>query len=259
MYTRSITFDGPGRHRLRVQTRHSVHQIDQIRLSTTQTTRPKSAEPARKEEQAPGSINEIVLDVTGASSLHGEFRIVNERAASVGKALEVAGTTEAFEVYPAHTQVGRVTPGSSEFTLKLRRDNLGVLLRRTLDYKYPNQRGEVYIADAEGDEPEWQSAGVWYLAGSNTFYHSYLRKSGELGKSAPVMMSSNRRFRDDEFLIPRDLTEGRSAIRVRVKFTPVEIPLLPGRVVDELAWSEIRYHAYCYVMPEAGLSAQSEP
>jgi hypothetical protein len=72
-------------------------------------------------------------------------------------------------------------------------------------------------------------------------------------------MSSNRRFRDDEFLVPRDLTAGRSAIRIRVKFTPVEIPLLPGRPVDELAWSEMRYKAYCYVMPEVRLSGRSEP
>lgn len=162
---------------------------------------------------------------------------------------KVAGG-EPVEIYPAHTQVGRTTGGTSEFTVKLRRDNLGVVLRRTLDYKYPNQRAEIYVAEAAGGAPEWRPAGAWYLAGSNTFYHSYPRKAGELGKSAPVVMSSNRRFRDDEFLIPRDLTAGRSAIRLRVEFTPVKIPLLPGRPVDELRWSEMRYKAYCYVMPE---------
>ena len=172
---------------------------------------------------------------------------------------EQGGAMGRVEVYPAQTQVGRITTGRSEFTITLRRDNLGVLLRRTLDYKFPNQRALVYVADTgSGDtgsgEPEWQPAGVWYLAGSNRFYHSYPRKAGELGKSAPVVMSSNRRFRDDEFLIPRDLTEGRSAIRVRVEFTPVEIPLLPEGPVDELAWSEIRYTAYCYVMPEVRLA-----
>ena len=64
------------------------------------------------------------------------------------------------------------------------------------------------------------------------------------------MQTSNRRFRDDEFLVPRDLTAGRSAIRVRVKFTPVAKPLFPGYPLPELAWSEIRYEAYCYVVPE---------
>ena len=63
------------------------------------------------------------------------------------------------------------------------------------------------------------------------------------------MQTSNRRFRDDEFLIPRDLTAGRTAIRVRVKFTPVDRPLFPGRPLDEQAWSEFRYDAYCFVFP----------
>jgi hypothetical protein len=249
----SITFKRSGRHRLRLQVRDSVHRIDQIWLSATQTRRPESAKPVEKREQPPGSIDQIVLDATDASGLHGAFRIVDEPAASVGKALEVGGTTGRVEIYPAHEQVGRTTTGSSEFTMSLRRDNLGVLLRRTLDYKYPNQRAEVYVTDAEVRKPDWQSAGVWYLAGSNTFYHSYPRKAGELGKTEPVVMTSNRRFRDDEFLIPRHLAEGRSAIRIRVKFTPVEIPLLPGRRLDELAWSEMRYKAYCYVMPEVTL------
>ena len=108
-----------------------------------------------------------------------------------------------------------------------------------MDYKYPNQRAKVYVADGPaGQEADWKYAGVWYLAGSNTCYHSYPRKAGELGKSDPKVQTSNRRFRDDEFMVPRHLTEGRSAIRIRVEFTPVEIPLLPGRDLDELAWRE---------------------
>jgi hypothetical protein len=43
-----------------------------------------------------------------------------------------------------------------------------------------------------------------------------------------VVQTSNRRFGDDEFLLPRQLTAGRSSIRVRVKFTPVATPLFPG-------------------------------
>ena len=42
---------------------------------------------------------------------------------------------------------------------------------------------------------------------------------------------------------------GRSAIRVRITFTPVKIPLFPGHPLPELAWSELRYDAYCWVMP----------
>lgn len=155
------------------------------------------------------------------------------------------------EIYPAHTDRGRSTKGASEFTLKLEPKNYGVLLRRKLDYAFPNQRAEVFVADAskgqEGDALKWQPAGTWYLAGSNTCVYSNPKE--ELGATVHVVQTSNRRFRDDEFLLPRDLTEGRSAVRVRVKFTPVKRPLFPGHPLPELAWSEIRYTAYCFVMP----------
>jgi len=156
----------------------------------------------------------------------------------------------AEEFYPAHVEKERHTTGMSEFTLKLRPDNLGVMLRRTLDYSYPNQRAEVFIADASdgGNPADFKPAGIWYLAGSNVCVYS--NPKGELGTTQHIIRTSNRRFRDDEFLVPRDLTQGRSAIRVRVKFTPVDRPLLPGHPLPPLAWSEIRYDAYCYVMPE---------
>jgi len=253
----SVKFKNNGLHRLRVQIKNGDHALDQIWLSATQKTRPENGDPVKKVESQSGSIDQIVLDVTDAKGIYGEFKITDDATASTGKFIKVTGSPVdkrgPMEVYPAHTEIARKTTTSSEFTLKLRDDNLGVMLRRTLDYKYPNQRAKVYVADPGQDKPDWKYAGVWYLAGSNTCYHSYPRKAGELGKSDPKIQTSNRRFRDDEFLIPRDLTEGKSAIRVRVEFTPVKIPLLPGREVDELAWSEIRYKAYCYVMPEVKL------
>ncbi len=162
----------------------------------------------------------------------------------------------------ATTQSG----GTSEFTLKLEPKNYGVLLRRKLDYAFPNQRAEVYIASEATplartslvgvgarntqhiNESVWKLAGTWYLAGGTTCVYS--NPKDELGATQHVVETSNRRFRDDEFLVPRDLTEGRSVIRVRVKFTPVKIPLYPGQPLPELAWSEIRYDAYCFVMPK---------
>ncbi len=155
------------------------------------------------------------------------------------------------EIYPAQTDRGRTTKGTSEFTLKLEPANFGVLLRRKLDYKFSNQRAEVFVADAgrkrEGGDWDWQPAGTWYLAGSNTCVYS--NPKDELGTTQHIVQTSNRRFRDDEFLIPRNLTEGRSAIRVRVRFVPVRRPLFPGHPLPELAWSEMRYTAYCFVMP----------
>lgn len=160
------------------------------------------------------------------------------------------------EAYPAHTQTGRTTKTVSEFELDIQKDNLGVLLRRTLDYQFPNQRAKVFVADSQDVEARWQYAGVWYLAGSNTCYHSDPREvgeAGELSESTPQIVTSNRRFRDDEFLISRRLTQGTSRIRVRVEFTPVAISLLPEMAVPDLAWSEMRYHAYSIVMPDFDL------
>ena len=163
-------------------------------------------------------------------------------------------TAQGKEIYPAHTDRGRKTAGTSEFELALSPNNLGVLLRRKLDYSFPNQRAEVFVSDPSKAKPDWKPAGVWHLAGANTCVYS--NPKDELGPAEHRVQTSNRRFRDDEFLLPRDLTKGRKAIRVRIHFTPVSIPLFPGHRVAELAWSEIRYQAYCYTMPEAGFATR---
>jgi hypothetical protein len=156
-------------------------------------------------------------------------------------------TLRGREIYPAHTDRGRKTSGTSEFTLNLLPNNFGVLLRRKLDYSFPNQRAEVFVADATTPAPEWKPAGIWYLAGANTCVYSNPKE--ELGATQHVVQTSNRRFREDEFLVPRELTRGRSRLRVRIQFTPVKVALFPGHPQPELAWSEIRYDAYCYVLP----------
>jgi len=149
------------------------------------------------------------------------------------------------EIYPAHTDRGRKTKGTSEFTLAVDPKNLGVLLRRKLDYSLPNQRAEVRVLNS--DQKTWDLAGIWYLAGGNTCIYS--NPKDELGATEHNVQTSNRRFRDDEFLISRDLTRGRDKIRLRIKFTPVNTPLFPGHPLPELAWSEIHYKAYSYRFP----------
>jgi hypothetical protein len=149
------------------------------------------------------------------------------------------------EIFPETEDRGRTTKGASEFRLRLRPDNLGVLLRRKLDYSFADQRAEVFIADSS--KSSWQLAGIWYLAGSNTCVYSNPKQ--ELGAAEHKVEASNRRFRDDEFLIPRVLTQGRKTIWVRVQFTPVNRPLFPGYPIGERAWSEIKYTAYCFVIP----------
>ena len=165
-------------------------------------------------------------------------------------------TLKGKEIYPAETDVGRKTTGVSEFNLKLTPDNLGVMLRRKLDYQFPNQRAEVSVEVRDGKvHGKFKAAGVWYLAGSSTCVYS--NPKDELGATQHIVQTSNRRFRDDEFLLPRLLTAGRSEIRVRVKFTPVAIPLFPGSSLPELALSEMRYDAYCFVMPEVSGSVRT--
>ena len=157
---------------------------------------------------------------------------------------------EGREVFPSSTDTGRYTTGASEFTVKIDPENLGVMLRRKLDYSMANQRAEVYVSQPGAAESDWKLAGVWYTAGSNSALYSY--PNDELGASQQAVEVSNRRFRDDEFLVPRELTQGKSAIRVRVKFTPSNKPLFPGsrRPTTFRAWSEFKYTAYSFIMPK---------
>lgn len=152
----------------------------------------------------------------------------------------------ATEIFPETTDVGRVTTGPSELSLKLSPRNVGVLLRRKLDYSFRDQRAEVFIADDVAGAP-FERAGTWYLAGSNSCIYS--NPPGELDPPSPVVEQSNRRWREDEFLVPRKLTQGRSAIRVRIVPTGVPNPLLPGETTPAGGWSEFRYSAYSWVLP----------
>jgi len=157
------------------------------------------------------------------------------------------------EIYPPHQENGRYTRGVSEFKVKLDPANKGALLRRTLDYSFPNQTAEIYIADASSgqtmDNADWEYAGIWYTAGANTLIYS--NPAGELDLRQLNIQISNRRFRDDEFLIPPKLTENKSAILVKVKYVPDNQELFPGTPFPkESAWSELRYQVYSFIIPE---------
>ena len=105
----------------------------------------------------------------------------------------------------------------------------------------------MYVA-GEDTDGEWEKAGIWYLAGSNTCLYS--DPGGELEKRQLRTKTSNRRLRDDEFLIPADLTKGKEKIKVKIKFVPNEQELFPGfPFPKESAWSELRYEIYSYVIP----------
>jgi len=248
----SVTFQKKGVHRMRIQPRHGGHRVDQIWLSATQRKLPadQGAVPAARS----GAAKEIVLQASEAT-LFGERRKKEEGIllrkdddSSEGLALELH--TSSIEVFPEQKRTGRHTRGSSEFTISLRPDNVGILLRRTLDYAFPNQRAEVYVRDPDLPGEEWAFAGIWYLAGSNTCVFS--NPPEELGKTQHLVQTSNRRLRDDEFLVSRKLTMGKSSLRLKIVFTPVERPLFPGHPLPELAWSELDYQVYCFVVPSPG-------
>ncbi len=112
---------------------------------------------------------------------------------------------------------------------------------------------------------DWREAGIWYTAGGNTvlfadpreetpeeFKHlrgKELQRAMELAPPVRVIRTSNRRWEEDEFMIPQSLTEGRERVRLRLEFMPVKLPLFPGHPVADEAWTEYRYQAYCFVMP----------
>lgn len=163
------------------------------------------------------------------------------------------------EIFPEHVEDGRYTRGYSEFIVELDPENIGVLLRRTLDYSFPNQTAAVYIADADKEgtaktgktngEVKWEKAGIWYLAGSNSVLYS--NPKGELEKRELRTKTSNRRFRDDEFLIPARLTKNRSTMRIRIKFIPNDQQLFPEfPFPKKSAWSELKYDIYSYINPK---------
>ena len=165
------------------------------------------------------------------------------------------------EIYPAITMDGRFTSGTSEFTVKLNPENKGALIRRTLDYRFPNQTAEVYVAAVNNTSGQsniqWEKAGEWYLAGSNTVVFS--APNGELGLRKIEVKTSNRYFRDDEFLIPAHLTQNRSEIRVRIRFVQNDQQLYPGFPFPvKSAWSELGYSIYSYITPDFKLNVSGK-
>jgi len=64
-------------------------------------------------------------------------------------------------------------------------------------------------------------------------------------------VTSNRRWREEEFLIGRGLTGGIKTMAVKLELVTNEKSLYPGYPFPiESAWSEGRYWVYCYNMPE---------
>jgi hypothetical protein len=123
-------------------------------------------------------------------------------------------------------------------------------LRRKFDYRYPNQCARISVREAKPNT-KWKYVGQWYTAGSNTCVYSYPRDEGELGKTRHTVITSNRRWREEEFLITRHMTAGIERLEIKIEHIPVARELFPGHPFpEESDWSESRYWVYCYRMPE---------
>src|SRR5436190_6927261 len=103
--------------------------------------------PEFKTSGTPDSRSQILLSAANATKFAGGVRPITDTNTVSGKAIEIGGTQE-IVVYPPHTDAGRKTRTTSEFNLKLNPNNFGAMLRRKLDYSFPNQRAEVFVADA---------------------------------------------------------------------------------------------------------------
>ncbi|MDB4953215.1 MAG: hypothetical protein JWO36_784, partial [Myxococcales bacterium] len=146
---------------------------------------------------------------------------------------------------PVEVDTGRVMSEKSMLAVAIDPRNRGVLLRRKLDYALADQRAEVWIAD-DRDDASFVRVGVWYLAGSTTCIYS--NPPGELDPGQTNVQAVDRRWKEDEFLVPRSVTEGRSAIRIQIRSVPNAIPLYPGAAPSPGGWSEVRYAVYSYVL-----------
>jgi D-arabinan exo alpha-(1,3)/(1,5)-arabinofuranosidase (non-reducing end) len=159
--------------------------------------------------------------------------------------------------FPAEEDRVRIMRGTTQFKVFLDPDNLGVMLRRKFDYSYPNQHARIYVKPSS--ETEWNDVGEWYTAGSNTCVFSKPRgrifTEVELAPTEHHIITSNRRWREEEFLIPRHLTEDVEELDVKIEFIPNSIELFPGQKYPvESAWSEARYWVFCYKMPTLNLN-----
>ena len=161
-----------------------------------------------------------------------------------------------YQFYSAQEDKVRIMKGTSKFTVKLIPENLGVMLRRKFDYQYPNQHARVSVRSAADPNAAWQYAGDWYTAGSNTCVYSNPRPKEipdlhhELAPTQHNVITSNRRWREEEFLIARQLTAGIEQLEIKIEHVPSNRELFPGQAYPvESAWSESRYWVFCYQMP----------
>jgi hypothetical protein len=110
------------------------------------------------------------------------------------------------------TEDGRTFKTSSSFNVTIDESNLGVKLRRMLDYGTAHQQAEVYVNGVKMASP-------WYTPGKN----------------------SNKRWLENDYEIPYEYTAGKSALNIEIKVASPQ----DGPQCSE--WNEYRYWVYSYL------------
>src|SRR5579884_1721337 len=101
------------------------------------------------------------------------------------------------------TRSGRAHQSQSSFVVTIPPYNQGLILRRMFDYSIGDQKARVMV----DDEP----VGIWFTAGSNPFHQ----------------------WREDDFLIPKVFTHGKTQVTVTIQF-----------ISSTLDWNEFQYSVY---------------
>ena len=154
------------------------------------------------------------------------------------------------EIFPSQKDLVRTTAGVSTFKMKLDPNNHGAFLRRKFDFLYPNQKAKVSIKTPSHDT--WHEVGIWYTAGCNTAVYS--NPPGELDPVRNEIITGNRRWREEEFLLPSSITKGESEIMIRIEHLPSSNQMTPSQNFPaEPIWSESRYWLYSFVLPRLDL------
>ena len=154
------------------------------------------------------------------------------------------------DIFPSQKDMVRTTRGVSTFRMKLDPGNHGAFLRRKFDFLYPNQKARVSLKTSSSGG--WQEVGIWYTAGSNTCVYS--NPPGELDGVRNEIITGNRRWREEEFLLPSKFTKGEKEVLIRIEHIPNSNQLTPDDSFPaESIWSEARYWLYSFVIPRLDL------
>ena len=84
---------------------------------------------------------------------------------------------------------------------------------------------------------------------SNTVVFSDPKSETAPPTASEVVQTSNRRFRQEEFLLPAALTKDSESMSVRMRYVQVDTELFPGRPFAQHGWTELEYSVYCFVEP----------